>query len=111
MIFKGLDSEVHIYGEVSNLSPGQHGFHIHQFGDTTNGCISAGPHFNPFQKTHGGIDNEERHAGDLGNITADESGMAKFDFKDRLIRLNGPHSIIGRSIIVHQDPDDLGQGN
>nr|UWM72181.1 copper/zinc superoxide dismutase 4 [Brachionus rotundiformis] len=107
---EGLDSAVHIHGEISNLSPGQHGFHIHQFGDTTNGCISAGPHFNPFQKTHGAPDDEERHVGDLGNVTADENGLAKFDFTDRLVRLNGPHSIIGRTIIVHSDPDDLGQG-
>uniref|UniRef100_A0A2L0HIK8 Superoxide dismutase [Cu-Zn] n=1 Tax=Brachionus plicatilis TaxID=10195 RepID=A0A2L0HIK8_BRAPC len=107
---EGLDSAVHIYGEVSNLSPGQHGFHIHQFGDITNGCISAGPHFNPFRKTHGGLEDKERHVGDLGNITADENGIAKFDFSDHLVRLNGPYSVIGRTIIVHSDPDDLGQG-
>ncbi|CAF1097073.1 unnamed protein product [Brachionus calyciflorus] len=107
---EGLDSPVHIYGEVLNLTPGLHGFHIHQFGDTTNGCISAGPHFNPFRKTHGSPNDTERHLGDLGNILADESGMAKFDFSDKFIRLNGPHSIIGRAIVVHNDPDDLGQG-
>lgn len=84
---------------------------MHQFGDTTNGCTSAGPHFNPFHKTHGGPDDEERHAGDLGNLVADENGIAKFDFNDRVLRLNGPYSIIGRTIVVHSDPDDLGAGN
>lgn len=99
-----------VYGEIRNLTKGLHGFHVHQFGDTTNGCISAGPHFNPYNKTHGGPDDEERHVGDLGNVTANDEGLAKFDFTDRLIRLNGPNSIIGRAIVVHSDPDDLGAG-
>ena len=45
---------IHVHAEVSGLTPGEHGFHVHQYGDSTNGCISAGPHFNPFNKTHGG---------------------------------------------------------
>ena len=99
-----------VHGEVKSLTKGLHGFHVHQFGDATNGCISAGAHFNPFGKTHGGPEHEERHVGDLGNVTADEDGVAKFDFTDKLIRLNGPYSIVGRAMVVHGDPDDLGLG-
>lgn len=61
-------------------------------------------------KTHGGPEDEERHVGDLGNVVASDDGVAKFDFTDKVIRLNGPLSIIGRTMVVHADPDDLGKG-
>ena len=61
-------------------------------------------------KTHGAPGDEERHVGDLGNVSANEEGVAKFDFSDRLLKLNGPHSIVGRALVVHADPDDLGLG-
>uniref|UniRef100_A0A0N4Z978 Superoxide dismutase [Cu-Zn] n=1 Tax=Parastrongyloides trichosuri TaxID=131310 RepID=A0A0N4Z978_PARTI len=99
-----------IEGEIKGLTEGLHGFHIHQYGDSTNGCISAGPHFNPFNKTHGGPTDEVRHVGDLGNISADNSGIAKIKMTDNLITLNGELSIVGRSLVVHAGVDDLGKG-
>lgn len=64
-------------------------------GDVTNGCASAGPHFNPLGKNHGAPIDTERHVGDLGNIESDRSGNAKFTFDDTVITLNGPLSIVG----------------
>lgn len=78
--------------------------------DNTNGCTSAGPHFNPHGKEHGGPDAVIRHAGDLGNVTADASGVAKVDIIDKMISLSGELSILGRTVVVHADPDDLGLG-
>ncbi|KAJ8763173.1 hypothetical protein K2173_025558 [Erythroxylum novogranatense] len=100
----------HILGRITGLSPGLHGFHIHALGDTTNGCNSTGPHFNPFKKDHGSPIDKERHAGDLGNIYAGSDGVAEFSISDTQIPLTGPHSILGRAVVVHADPDDLGKG-
>lgn len=86
------------------------GFHVHQFGDNTNGCTSAGPHFNPLKKTHGAPEDDERHVGDLGNVTTDSSGVAEGSKQDLLIKLVGEHSIIGRTVVIHEGTDDYGRG-
>ncbi|CAH0682929.1 unnamed protein product [Spodoptera exigua] len=96
-------------GEVQGLSKGKHGFHIHEFGDNTNGCTSAGAHFNPNKMEHGAPDAMVRHVGDLGNIES-TGGATKVCIQDSVISLSGPNSIIGRTLVVHADPDDLGIG-
>ncbi|TFY76042.1 hypothetical protein EWM64_g7970 [Hericium alpestre] len=103
---------VTVIGDLRGLdASAERGFHIHQLGDATNGCISAGPHFNPHGKNHGAPTDSERHAGDLGNIESDRSGVAKFTIKDEQITLNGPLSLIGRTVVLHAGTDDLGKGN
>ena len=46
-----------------------------------------------------------------GNIVGGSGNVAKFNFKDPLIKLTGSRSIIGRSVVVHEKEDDLGRGN
>eukprot|EP01116_Phalansterium_solitarium_P006151 TRINITY_DN18456_c0_g1_i1.p1 TRINITY_DN18456_c0_g1~~TRINITY_DN18456_c0_g1_i1.p1 ORF type:complete len:157 (-),score=32.31 TRINITY_DN18456_c0_g1_i1:367-837(-) len=104
------DEPIVVEGEIKGLAPGLHGFHVHEFGDNTNGCVSAGGHFNPLGKQHGGPEDENRHLGDFGNVTADADGIAKFTFTDRLAKLHGEHNIIGRTLVIHADIDDLGKG-
>ncbi|KAA6414132.1 MAG: zinc superoxide dismutase [Lasallia pustulata] len=95
---------------TGNDSNAERGMHVHQFGDNTNGCTSAGPHFNPFSKTHGAPSDSERHVGDLGNFKTDGQGCAKGSHTDPLIKLIGPESVLGRTIVVHAGTDDLGRG-
>ncbi|KAJ1914765.1 Superoxide dismutase [Cu-Zn] [Mycoemilia scoparia] len=104
------DGPVSVTGSIEGLTPGQHGFHIHEFGDNTNGCTSAGSHFNPHKKTHGAPSDQERHVGDLGNVDVGSNGKADIKLNDNVISLFGGHSILGRSIVVHDDVDDLGKG-
>ncbi|OSS49387.1 hypothetical protein B5807_05466 [Epicoccum nigrum] len=75
----------------------ERGMHVHAFGDNTNGCTSAGPHFNPHNKTHGAPEDEERHVGDLGNFKTDAQGNAQGCVQDKLIKLIGSESVIGVS--------------
>jgi Cu/Zn superoxide dismutase len=105
------EGPVIVQGKITGLTPGKHGFHIHEFGDNTNGsncslflikgCVSAGGHFNPAGNTHGAPEDAIRHAGDLGNVLANAEGVAEFRLEDRLLHLTGPHSIIGRSVVVN----------
>jgi len=88
-----------------------HGIHIHESGDLSNGCMGACGHFNPYGKKHGGPNSKERHVGDLGNIRFDSKGVAKFRMEDSLVKLRGTKAnVIGRSLVIHEDPDDLGLG-
>jgi Cu-Zn family superoxide dismutase len=89
-----------------------HGIHIHEAGDLSEKCMGACAHFNPYNKQHGGPTSKERHVGDLGNIRFDARGVAKFRMEDSLVKLRGTKAnVIGRSVVIHEDMDDLGMGN
>ena len=94
-----------VAGEVTGLTPGKHGFHIHMFGDLrAPDGMSAGGHYNPQNHPHGGPDAKEHHEGDLGNIEANDEGVAKVNVKAMGVDLG---KIVGRSIVVHAKADDL----
>jgi Cu-Zn family superoxide dismutase len=102
---------LHIDYTINGLTDGEHGFHIHQYGDLTDGCDSACAHFNPDGTEHGGLNSEVRHLGDLGNIES-QDGVAKGRLSTDTLSLDGKkrNCIVGRMIIVHEDRDDLGLG-
>jgi superoxide dismutase, Cu-Zn family len=106
--FAKVDEGVRIVADVQGLSKGKHGIHIHEFGDCSSpDGNSAGGHFNPHSKNHGAPDIDNRHAGDMGNIEVDETGKGHLEYVDKTISLEGDGSIVGKSIIVHANEDDL----
>jgi Cu-Zn family superoxide dismutase len=75
--------------------------------------MSAGPHYNPHRQNHGNIfiHGKKRHVGDLvNNIESNGRGDVFLQYEDDLVQLSGPYSVIGRSIVIHQNKDDLGLG-
>ncbi|MGN8225775.1 superoxide dismutase family protein [Gracilimonas sp. BCB1] len=103
--FTKAESGVQIQGSFAGLEPGNHGFHIHQYGDcTADDGTSAGGHFNPSDNQHGAPSDAARHMGDLGNIEANENGEAAINYVDQTVTLN---QILGRGIIIHAGEDDL----
>ena len=106
--FTNVTGGVKVMAVVNGLTPGEHGFHIHEYGDCSAlDAKSAGGHFNPENKPHGAPTDSLRHVGDLGNLVADSAGTAHYEWTDTLISFSGPHSIIGRAVIVHVGADDL----
>jgi Cu-Zn family superoxide dismutase len=102
-------SVVYVDARMTGLTPGLHGFHVHEKGNcrAADGS-SAGGHFNPAGAAHAGPDSNPRHAGDLGNLSADANGVAVYRMQVTGISLGtGSDSIIGRAVIVHADADDL----
>lgn len=102
---KGNDTLVEI--SLRNLTPGEHGIHIHERGDCGSpDGLSAGAHYNPTGVSHGGLEGVH-HLGDLGNITAGADGTVNLNFHLKDLKLSGEPNISGRAVIVHAAPDDF----
>src|SRR5882762_7507757 len=99
--FTKTGDTVQVVADITGLTPGKHGFHIHEFGDcSAPDASSAGGHFNPMHKPHGSPDSAERHEGDMGNLEADSTGKAHLELKDNMLKFSGENSILGHAVIV-----------
>lgn len=103
------DGKIKMEAKFSGLTPGLHGFHVHEIGDcTADDGASAGDHFNPGHVAHGGPGSAPHHAGDLGNLVADAQGRATLTLETDAFTLDaGERSVLGRSFVVHAGADDL----
>jgi Cu-Zn family superoxide dismutase len=99
---------VRVTANVEGLTPGLHGFHIHEKGDCTPpDFTSAGGHFNPTGMPHGSPTDPEHHSGDFGNLDANQEGVARYERVFNWLSFQGTNSFVGRAVIVHEKPDDL----
>ena len=108
--FVQVGDMVRVTGEVTGHTKGLKGFHIHEKGDCSDpAAMSTGGHFNPQASKHGAPANATRHAGDLGNLVFDDSGVARIDLTVGGISVSRdqPNGIIGRAVIIHMGEDDL----
>jgi Cu-Zn family superoxide dismutase len=99
-----------VTAEVRGLRPNaEHGFHVHERGDcSAPDAMSAGGHFNPTGQPHGNHAGGAHHAGDMPNLRADASGVAKLVWEDAdLTVAEGASSVAGKAVVVHRDPDDF----
>ena len=107
--FAQKGDKVSMVAKISGLSPGPHGFHIHEKGDCSAADgMSAGGHFNPTAKPHGDPGTPDHHAGDMPMLVADASGNASLtaDLNPMTVGA-GTTDIIGKAVIVHKDADDF----
>ena len=107
--FAWQGDDVLVTGNFSGLKPNaEQGFHVHEKGDCSAlDATSAGGHFNPHTKSHGMPGSGSNHAGDMPNIKSDAKGNAIYSAKlSGFTYDNGPSGILGRSVVVHREPDD-----
>lgn len=99
--------EVRIVGWIHGLVPGGiFGFHVNE----GSRCDDTERHFNPTGRPHGNpTEGDQHHLGDLPNIQANQSGVARVDIDVTGINLtpSDPSSIINRTLVIHRDPDDF----
>ena len=99
---------VEVTVNLTGVPPGVHGFHIHEKGDCGDNGNAAGGHFNPASTAHGSPSVDPHHAGDFGNVTADNNGVVEARFTTRSVTVEaGPNSAVGHAVILHASPDDL----
>ncbi|MBK8524255.1 MAG: superoxide dismutase family protein [Betaproteobacteria bacterium] len=107
--FRQEGGGVQVTARVSGLTPGAHGFHIHDKGDcSAPDATSAGGHFNPTGKAHGHPDHADHHAGDMPQLMADAAGNATLSARLTGVGIGeGAGNIVGRGVIIHAAPDDF----
>lgn len=111
--FRQLETgDVQVTADLSNVpvtTGAEHGFHVHETGECTPpDFTSAGGHFAPMGHPHGAPTDAERHAGDLGNITVATGGTATLNLTTDMLTVgDGPSTVVGKAVILHEGRDDL----
>src|SRR5574343_1241941 len=84
------NGRLRVEAQVAGLTPGEHGFHIHEIGDcSAPDASSAKGHFNPAGKSHGHHASPEHHGGDMPNLVANAIGEVRFSSEIVGLSLSG----------------------
>jgi len=111
-VFLQESDGVRILLDLRDLTPGTKGVHIHAAGRCDPPSFeSAGSHFNPTKAQHGSANPKGPHAGDLPNITVEDTGRGHLEVTNPRVTLeSGPTSLLGAAgsaLVVHEGPDDM----
>jgi Cu-Zn family superoxide dismutase len=113
VLFEDTAEGLKVSAQLAGLTPGDHGFHIHQYGVCSDSGKAAGGHYNPEAAPHGLRTKDgaqHAHAGDLGNISIAADGTGNIETMiPGLTLLSGAHAVAGRSVIIHENKDDFSQ--
>lgn len=111
--FQDTHEGLKVSAQLAGVAPGDHGFHIHEFGSCEEAGKAAGGHYNPLRSPHGHVKSglKKAHAGDLGNITAGPDGKAFLEvvLPKKIALTGGKYDAAGRAVILHEKADDFGQ--
>ena len=106
--FTDLPDGTQVVVDLTNVPPGVHGFHIHEGSSCADDAKAAGGHFNPDNMPHAAPEATSHHAGDFGNVTADDKGEVHATFVTHSATVaTGTHSAVGHAVVLHANPDDL----
>jgi Cu-Zn family superoxide dismutase len=111
--FTDTDSGTQVRVEVSGLTPGFHGMHLHQVGacepasadpgdpSRTGDFLSAGPHLGSTDAPHG------QHLGDLPPLRVNERGNGTTISLVNVAKVEDLLDDDGTSLVIHETPDNL----
>jgi Cu-Zn family superoxide dismutase len=103
-----VEDGVRVVADLTGAPAGKHGFHVHEKGDCSDPqARSAGDHFAPDGHQHGLPTGDQRHLGDMGNLTVEKDGSSRFEIvlKGANLKPNDPRSLLNRAIILHEKED------
>ncbi|KAL5015020.1 hypothetical protein ScPMuIL_009290 [Solemya velum] len=98
-----LDVDVHLFG----MDTDDYAIHVHQYGDSSHGCESMGNHLDLHRMLGGHERDHGKLAGDWGSFHKEEGPEQHHSFHNMHTSLMGPHSIVGRSIVIDKSHDDI----
>lgn len=105
--------------KLKGLTPGAHGFHVHETGKCEGDFKSAGAIYNPLGAKHGYLNDEGPMVGDLPNLFVAASGELEVEFLSPFVTLSreAEESIFdanGTAFVIFEKADDYlseGEGN